>query len=289
MGQILVYGVLNGALYATIALGIALVFGVMRYLNIAHGCFIILGAYGTLFLFHLGLDPFGSIPLIGLALFLAGILVFKATFTRLVSLPEPEKIKNSLLISFGLMLFIENLATLIWTGDERSITPSYSGLTFGLLDWRLPLIGLSGAVLALLLILALHFFLSRTYFGKSVMAVSQDYEAASLMGVNINRTFLISFAISVALASIPAVLIGLQSFSPTVGIQWFNKGIIVVMLSGIGNIYGVFPAGLFLGVIEALSVFLFGAPYREVTGLTVFLLVLILLPHGISLKRRRAG
>jgi len=92
---------------------------------------------------------------------------------------------------------------------------------------------------------------------------------------------LISFAISVSLASIPSILIGLQSFSPTAGIQWFNKGIIVVMLSGIGNIYGVFPAGLFLGIIEALSVFLVGAAYREVTGLAVFVLVLILSPKGL--------
>jgi branched-chain amino acid transport system permease protein len=117
------------------------------------------------------------------------------------------------------------------------------------------------------------------------MAVSQDHEAAGLMGVNVNRTYLITFAISVGLASVPSVLIGLQSFSATSGMQWFNKGIVVVMLSGMGNIYAVFPAGLFLGIIEALSVFLFGATYREVTGLVVFVLVLILFPRGLLGKR----
>ncbi len=281
MGQTLVFGILNGALYGIIALGIALVFGVMKYLNVAHGALIIVGAYGSLFLFRLGIDPFASIPFVLVLLFLGGIILFEAFFTRLVEFHEGEKIKNSLLISFGLLLVIENLATLIWTGDERSITPSYSGVTFQLFGLRFPLIGLSGAVLALVLITALHFFLSRTYFGKSVRAVSQDHEAASLMGINVRGTFLASFAISVSLASIPAVLIGLQSFSPTAGIQWFNKGIIVVMLSGIGNIYGVFPAGLFLGIIEALSVFFFGATYREVTGLVVFVIILILFPRGL--------
>lgn len=281
MSQTLVFGILNGALYGIIALGIALVFGVMKYLNVAHGALIIVGAYGSLFLFRLGIDPFASIPFILVLLFLGGIILFEAFFTRLVEFHEGEKIKNSLLISFGLLLVIENLATLIWTGDERSITPSYSGITFQLFGLRLPLIGLSGAALALILITALHFFLSRTYFGKSVRAVSQDHEAASLMGINVRGTFLASFAISVSLASIPAVLIGLQSFSPTAGIQWFNKGIIVVMLSGIGNIYGVFPAGLFLGIIEALSVFFFGATYREVTGLVVFVIILILFPKGL--------
>jgi len=281
MGQTLVYGVLNGALYGMIALGIALVFGIMKYLNVAHGSLIIVGAYGSLFLFRLGVDPFVTIPVILIALFLGGAMLFLSFFGRLIEFPEGAKIKNSLLIGFGLMLVIDNLATLIWTGDERSITPSYSGITFQIFGLRLPLIGLSGGFLALLLISVLHLFLSRTYFGKAVRAVSQDHEAASLTGINVSRTFLISFSISVGLASIPSVLIGLQSFSPTAGIQWFNKGIIVVMLSGIGNIYGVFPAGLFLGIIEALSVFLFGATYREVTGLVVFVLILILFPRGM--------
>ena len=285
MGQTLVFGILNGALYGIIALGIALVFGVMKYLNVAHGSLIIVGAYGSLILFRLGVDPFVTIPFVLLFLLLGGAILFKAFFTRIIGFPEADKIKNSLLISFGLVLVLDNLATLIWTGDERSITPSYSGLTFQAFGLRFPLIGLSGALLAIALIFLLHLFLSRTFFGKSVRAVSQDHEAASLMGINVNRTFLLSFAISVSLASIPSVLIALQSFSPTAGIQWFNKGIIVMMLAGIGNIYGVFPAGLFLGMIEALSVSLFGALYRDVTGLVVFVLLLILVPRGLFGKK----
>jgi len=253
----------------------------MRYLNLAQGSLIILGAYGTLFLFHLNIDPFASLPAIGFALFLLGAALFKASFGRLITFPEPGRIKNSLLISFGLMLLIDSLATLLWTGDERSVTPVYSGWTFGAFGFRFPFIGCVGMLSALFVIAALHVFLAKTYFGKSITAVSQDHEAASLMGVNVSFTCLVSFAISVGLASVPAVLIGLKSFSPTVGILWFNKGIVVVMLSGIGNIYGVFPAGLFLGIMEALSVYLFGAPYREVTGLVVFVLVMILFPKGL--------
>jgi branched-chain amino acid transport system permease protein len=281
MWQTLAFGILNGALYGMIALGIALVFGVMKYLNVAHGSLIVLGAYGSLFLFRLGVDPFATIPIILVALFFVGAVLFLTLFNRLVEFPEATKIKNSLLIGFGLMLVLDNLITFLWTGDERSMTPSYSGITFQVSGVRLPLIGLSGALLALLLISVLHLFLSRTYFGKAVRAVSQDHEAAGLMGISVSRTLLISFALSTGLAAIPSVLIGLQSFSPTAGIQWFNKGIIVVMLSGIGNIYGVFPAGLFLGIIEALSVFVFGPTYREVTGLVVFVLILIFFPKGM--------
>jgi len=281
MGQTIVYGLFNGALYSIIALGIALVFGVMRYLNLAQGSFIILSAYGSLFLFQIGLDPFASIPIIACGLFIIGALLFLVTFSRLISFPEGGKIKNSLLISFGLMLLIDNIATLLWTGDERSITPSYTGFTLDLFGIKIPLIGLIGGICAIFFIYLLHLFLTKTFFGKSIMAVSQDSEAASLMGINVNRTFLISFAMCIALASVPGVLIGLKSFSPTAGIQLFNKGIIVVMLSGIGNIYGVFPAGIFLGLMEAISVFFFGAPYREVTGLVVFVLIIIIFPKGL--------
>ena len=286
MGQTIVYGILNGTLYGIIALGIALVFGIMRYLNLAQGSFIVFGAYGSLFLFQAGLDPFVSVPLVAAALFILGILLFKASFSRLIILPEPGKIKNSLLVSFGLMLFFDSLATILWTGDERSITPAYSGVTFAFAGLHFPFTGLVGACCALVLIAGLHLFLSRTYFGRSVMAVSQDYEAASLMGIDVQKTFLLSFGMSVMLASIPGVLVGLKSFGPTVGIQWFNKGIIVAMLSGIGNIYGIFPAGIFLGVVEAVSVYLFGAPYREVTGLVIFVLVMVLFPKGL-LKRQQ--
>ncbi len=281
MGQTLVYGLLNGALYGIIALGVALVFGVMKYLNLAHGSFIILGAYGSLLLFRLGVDPFASIPVVSALLFLAGIILYLTCFSRFVVLTEGNKIKNSLLVSFGLMLLFDSVATIVWTGEERSITPFYSGLTWGMFGLRFPLTGLVGAALALVLIIALHLVLTRTYFGLSIMAVSQDPEAASLMGINMYQTFLISFAVSLALAGIPSVLIGLKSFSPTAGIQWFNKGIIVAMLSGIGNVYGVFPAGLFLGIVEAISVFFLGAPYREVTGLAVFVVILILFPRGL--------
>jgi len=282
MLQTLVYGILNGLLYSIIALGISLVFGVMRYLNIAHGSLIILGSYGSLYLFRIGLDPFISIPILMLSLFLAGILLFQLLYSNFVSLVEGLRIQKSLLVSFGLMLVIDNGATLIWTSDEKSITPFYSGKSFELFSgFHVPLIGLAGGILAILVILALHLFFSRTYFGKSVIAVSQDPEAASLMGVNVKRAFLISFGLSVCLGAIPSVLVGLQAFSPSAGIQWFNKGIIVVMLGGLGNIYGVFPAGLFLGIVEAVSVFFFGAPYREITGLGIFVLVLILFPRGL--------
>jgi branched-chain amino acid transport system permease protein len=282
MLQTLVYGILNGLLYSIIALGISLVFGVMRYLNIAHGSLIILGSYGSLYLFRFGVDPFISIPIMMVSLFLVGLLLFELLYSKLVTLDEGLRIQKSLLVSFGLMLVLEHGSTLIWTSDEKSITPFYSGMSFELFKgFHVPLIGLAGGILAIIVILALHLFFSKTYFGKSVIAVSQDPEAAGLMGVNVKRAFLISFGLSICLGAIPSVLIGLQAFSPSVGIAWFNKGIIVVMLGGLGNMYGVFPAGLFLGIVEAISVFFFGAPYREITGLVIFVLVLILFPRGL--------
>ena len=168
MFQQLAYGILSGFQYSIIALGISLVFGVMRYLNLAHGSLIILGCYGYLFLYRAGVDPFVSIPLVMLGMFVLGGILFKVLYTRLVGLQEGARVQKSLLISFGLMLVIDNFSTLVWTSDERSISPSYSGASFEVLGIHVPFIGLAGGALAILIILGLHLLFTRTMFGKSV-------------------------------------------------------------------------------------------------------------------------
>lgn len=282
MLQTLIYGIINGLQYAIIALGISLVFGVMRYLNLSQGSLVIVGAYLSFFLYRFGLDPFLSIPILMVSLFILGAIIFQLMYKNFVRLSEGLRVQKSLLVSFGLMLVLDNLLTLLFTNDERSISPTYSGLSLKICDVYIPQIGFIGGLLSVTTILLLHLFLSRTFFGKSIVAVSQDPEAASLMGINVSRNFMLAFAISVALAAIPAALIGMQSFSATAGITWFNRGIIVVILGGLGSIYGVFPAGLFLGIMEALSAHFMGEPYRELTGLIVFVLALILLPNHFT-------
>jgi branched-chain amino acid transport system permease protein len=278
MAQIIAYGIITGAFYGLAAIGLSLVFGVMRHLNIAHGSLLMVGGFTAYWAFNLlHLDPFLSIPLVMAILFLLGAVLYKGLFSHLDKLPEGQKIDNSMLVGFGLIWIIDNLATMLWTSDVRAITPSYTGKVWHVLPGvRLPLVGLAIVALAVLVIFSLHFLLTRTYFGKAVRATAQDREAANLMGINVERTYLMFFALSAALAGVAGVVSAVNySVHPTVGFEWLLKAIIVLVLAGVGRIGRVFGAGLLLGLAEGISVYFVGPAYREVVGLVMFILVLL--------------
>jgi branched-chain amino acid transport system permease protein len=278
MAQIVVYGIITGAFYGLAAVGLSLVFGVMRHMNIAHGSFLMIGGFAAYWLFHLlKLDPFVSIPLVMVILFAIGAALYKGLFSHLDKLPEGLKINNSMLVGFGLTWVIDNLAIMFWTSDVRAVTPSYTGKVWHVLPGlRLPVVGLVIIGIASLVIFSLYLTLTRTYFGKSVRATAQDRDAGNLMGINVERTYLIFFALSAALAGIAGVVAAVNySVYPTVGFEWLLKAIIILVLAGFGKIGQVFAAGLLLGIIEGVSVYFVGATYREVVGLVIFILVLL--------------
>lgn len=286
VAQIISYGLLSGALYGLVALGLSLVFGVMNYLMIAHGGLIMLAAYVTYWAYsYTHIDPFLLIIVVTPLFFVLGWVLFKVLYQSLMKFPEGEKIKNSMLISFGLLLIFSNLATLLWTADERSVTTSYTGGVIQVLGVRLPYIGLGGVVLAVAVIIALHLFLSRTYFGKAIRAVSMDYEAATLVGIDVRKVFLAAFSIGCALAAIPGVITSMHVFSPSVSYDLTNKALIVLILAGVGSVKGVLLGGLLLGAIEAGGVYIVGAPYREVFGLILFIVILMVRPQGLAGKK----
>ena len=287
MGQSLIYGIVIGALYGLVAVGLSLIFGVMSYLNVAHGALLMIGAYVSFWLFSLyGVDPFLSIPLVMITLFLIGMLLYMGLFSSLARFESEVRIKNSLLISFGLLLVLDNLAILLWTADERTITTSYSGMVFEFFGLRFPYVRISGLVLAIIAIFVLHLILTKTYFGKSIRAASQDWEAATLMGIRVNRAYLMSFAISAAIAGMAGALFCLcYAVTPVIGESWSIKALIIVVLAGLGRIGGVFFAGLLLGVVESVSVFFVSASYQEVVGLVIFILVLMFRPQGLFTRK----
>lgn len=278
MLQVIIYGIISGAFYGLAAIGLSLVFGVMGHLNIAHGSFIMLGGYCAYWAFHLlKLDPLVSIPFVMAILFILGALLYKGLFSHLDKLPEGQKIDNSMLVGFGLIWIIDNLATLLWTSNVRAVTPFYTGKVWHVLPGlRFPIVGLGIIGIALLVIFSLYLVLTKTYFGKSVRATAQDHDAANLMGVNVKRTYLVFFGLSTALAGIAGVA-GAVNYSvhPVVGFEWLTKAIVILVLAGVGKIGQVFAAGLLLGIAEGISVYFVGADYREVVGLVIFILVLI--------------
>jgi branched-chain amino acid transport system permease protein len=281
--QNVIFGLLVGGLYGLAAMGLALVFGVLKMLNVAHGELIMLGGYVGFWLFTLWrVDPFVSLLPSAFALFLAGLLLYRVLFSRLSYFPEEAKLKNSILIGFGLALIVQTLAILAWKADERAITTPYAGAIFTIVGAVVPLARLGALGVAFLALGGLHLFLHRTFPGKAIRATAEDVEAASLAGISVPTVFLTSFGLGSALAGIAGTLVSMtDAISPAIGLSWTLKALIVVVLSGLGNVFGTFVAGLFLGVAESLSGFFLGNAYREVMGLVVFLLVLSLRPQGL--------
>jgi branched-chain amino acid transport system permease protein len=287
IAQNLVFGAFVGSLYGIAAVGLSLVFGVMRVLNVAHGELLMLGGYLSFWLFSLlGVDPFLSILICAPVLFLLGLALNVGLFSRVADLDEETRIKNSLLISFGLTLVLQNVAIQLWTADERSITTAYAGAGASAMGVYFPFTRLANVVVGVLVILALHLFLRRTYPGKAIRATAQDWEAATLAGIDVRRTYLITFALGTALAGIAGSLVSVSySIAPSIGLAWTLKALVVVVLAGMGSIFGAFAAGLLLGMAESVSVFFTGAAYREVVGLVLFLIVLMVRPQGLFGRR----
>lgn len=278
-----VFGLLAGGLYGLAAVGLSLVFGVLKMLNVAHGELIMLGGYVGFWLFTLWrIDPFAGLIPSAVALFLAGALLYRLLFSRLLYFPEETKLKNSILIGFGLALIAQTAAIQVWTADERAISTSYAGAVLPVGGVVVPLARLGALAVAFLTLGGLHLFIYRTYPGKAIRATAEDVDAASLAGIPVPTVFLTAFGLGSALAGIAGTLVSMtDAISPAIGLTWTLKALIVVVLGGLGSIFGTFVAGLALGLAESMSGFFLGNAYREIMGLVLFLLVLSLRPQGL--------
>jgi branched-chain amino acid transport system permease protein len=211
-----------------------------------------------------------------------GCLLYKLLFSRLSKVSEDRRINSSLIMAFGLILILDNTAIALWTTNIKILSTSYSGTMLEFLGVRLPLTGLIVVGITILAILALHLFLSRTYLGKSIRATAQDWEAANLLGVNIDRTYLICCGISLALAGLAGTGFAIMyPLSPDIGLRWVLFAMVVLVLAGMGNIKEVFLAGLIMAILEQLSAWRFGGHYRGIASLAVFILILVLRPQGL--------
>jgi branched-chain amino acid transport system permease protein len=283
LAQQLLLGLLIGGLYGLAAAGLSLVFGVMKVLDVAHGELIMLGGYGAFFAVGLlGLDPFASLALVIPGALLLGVVLYLGLFGFVVRADEETRVKNSLLIGFGLALALHALAVRLWTADERSIITPYGGAVLMVGDLAIPLVRLLSLLLAFLLIGGLHLLLARWRWGKAIRATAEDWQAALLTGIDVRRAYLLAFALGTALAGAAGTLVSVgYSVSPSIGLEWTLKALIVVVLAGLGSMLGTFVGGLVLGLAEAASAAAFGGPYREVVGLVIFVVVLVARPRGL--------
>jgi branched-chain amino acid transport system permease protein len=283
LAQQLLLGLMIGGLYGLAAAGLSLVFGVLKVLNVAHGELIMLGGYGAFWLFALlGVDPFASLLLVVPLSLLLGLLLYWGLFGFVVRADEETRVKNSLLIGFGLALALHALAVRLWTADERSITTPYGGAVISLGPLAIPVVRLASLAVAFALIGGLHLLLTHWRWGKAIRATAEDWQAALLAGIDVRRAYLLAFAIGTGLAGAAGTLVSIgYSISPSIGLEWTLKALIVVVLAGLGSMLGTFAGGLLLGVAEAASAAAFGGPYREVVGLVIFVAVLMVRPRGL--------
>ena len=283
LAQQLVLGLLIGGLYGLAAAGLSLIFGVLKVLNVAHGELIMLGGYGAFWLFALlGMDPFASLALVVPLSLMLGAVLYVGLFAFVVRAEEETRIKNSLLIGFGLALALHALAVKLWTADERSIPTPYAGAVLTLGDLSIPLVRLATLMVAFALIGTVHLALAHWRWGKAIRAAAEDWQAALLAGIDVRRAYLLAFALGTGLAGAAGTLVSVAySISPSIGLEWTLKALIVIVLAGLGSLMGTFIGGLVLGLAEALSAALFGGPYREVAGLVIFVAVLVARPRGL--------
>jgi branched-chain amino acid transport system permease protein len=281
--QILANGVLLGGLFAIVAMGFSVVWGVMNLINLAHGAFIMLGAYITFWVFELwGIDPFLSIPISMAVLFCLGYLIQR----HVINLVVRAQVFMTLILTFGLEILIMNLSTVVWTGNYRSVTTPYSGANIEIGPLIIPSVRLAIFLIALAITVGLYFFMSRTKLGNAIKATSLDKEAAQLVGVEIGQMYAITFAIGGALAGAAGSLLAIISaISPYMGGPYTLKAFVICVLGGLGSIIGLVIGGLTLGIAESLGTILLGPGYADAISFVIMVIILAIRPQGILGKK----
>jgi branched-chain amino acid transport system permease protein len=277
--QILVNGLLAGGILAVVALGFSLVWGIMNIINLAHGAFLMLGAYLSYFLFaNWHVDPFLSVPVAFVVLFACGYLVQRFVINFVVRAP----ILTTFLLTFGLSLLLVNAALLVFHGDERAVTPAYSGANFALGPVTVPWVKFWTLLVALAITGVMQLWLTRSKTGRAIRATSMDIGAAQLAGVRVAHLYAIVFGLGAGLAGAAGVLVGLtQSLNPSMGDPFIIKAFVVCVLGGLGSVEGALVGGLVYGILEALGAQFIGTGLQDAVALCVLLIVLIVRPRGI--------
>jgi branched-chain amino acid transport system permease protein len=280
--QTLLSGILFGLVYALVAIGLTLIFGVMDIVNFAHGEFLMFGMYAAFWAFAFwGLDPIVTLPLTTLLLFGVGVAVYRLVIRRITDAPMLSQI----FATFGLMIFFRGLAQYLWKPDFRSVDHTivagkvaFAGLQFGLPQ-------VVAAVGAVLTTLAVWAFLRFTRLGAALEATAADKEAAALMGIDAQKMFALAWGIGAACAGIAGALLATYyPIFPEVGSTFILVAFVLVALGGFGSVVGAFWAGILVGIVEVMGGFLWDPAYKMVLVLSLYLIVVWFRPQGLMGK-----
>jgi branched-chain amino acid transport system permease protein len=277
--QALLSGLFMGSVYALIAIGFTLVFGVTDIVNFAHGHLVMAAMFVTYVLFKSAhVDPYLSLLIVLPAFFGVGALLYWLVIQRIVEAPHSAH----MMVTLGLLLVFENLANLFFGGDLRGITTTYTTSSYIVGPVAVPLARLGAAVVSLLAVGALSVFLGRTALGKAIRASANNREGAALVGVNVPRVYLISFSLGTMAAALAgAVIVPFSLVSPFVGHEFILKAFVIAVLGGLGSVGGALAGGLLIGFVEALSSLYISASLGNAIVFAILIAVLLYRPWGI--------
>lgn len=276
--QLLVSGLLAGALYALLACGLNLIFGVMRVINIAHAELMLIGAYLTYLLYtYLALHPLLSLLFIVPVMYLAGYALQRVLIERVVG----EALLTSLLATYALAIILLNLGLLIFTSDFKSVPVMQGSFLLGELVLSKP--RLAAGLVSAALSAAVYVFLARARLGKAMRAVAEHPHMAALCGIDVVKVRMITFGLATAMAAAAGVMLSMiYSFSPESGADFIQKCFAIIILGGMGNFVGAFYGGLLLGVVEAYVGGFVSTQWAEAMAYLLLVLVLLIRPTGLK-------
>ncbi len=276
--NILAVGLLLGGIYGLVSLGLNLIFGVIRIVNFAQGELVMLGMYGAYACWaFIGLGPYASILIVVPALFLFGVIVQRFLFQPLQNEPMMQ-----IFGSFGLLLLLQNVVLAVTRGTGYSVPTEMSEIVFDVAGVKISFVRAVALVAVTGAALFLNWFVHNTMAGKAVRAVTQDRQAARLMGVNVERTFMLTFGAGAALAGLAGTLLApIYTMSPQIGGNFIMAAFAVVVLGGLGSVWGAYFGGFIIGLIEAFAGYYIDPALKTAIWFLVFIAVLVVRPGGL--------
>ena len=276
--NVMIFGILLGGIYGLVSIGLNLIFGVVRIVNFAQGELVMFGMYGSYFAYTWwGINPYLSVFIVAPLVGLLGVAI-----QRLVIQPLHNESNMQIFATFGLLMLFQNLMLALSRGEAYSVGGPVGAAVLELGDLKLSVVRVVTLVAVTLITIGLHLFLARTMTGKSIRAVTQDKRAARAVGINVEKTFLITFGIGSALAGMAgAMLTPIYSITPAVGGNFILAAFAVVVLGGLGSVWGAYLGGLIVGVVEVLAGYYIDPVLRSAVWFVIFLIVLIVRPSGL--------
>lgn len=276
--NVVAVGILLGGIYALVSVGLNLIFGVIRIVNFAQGEFVMLGMYGTYAAYSmLHLDPYVALLLVLPALFILGAVVQRVVLAPLRTEPSMQ-----IFATFGLLMLLENVVLALTHGTAYSVTSPIAQTSVGILGVQVGLVRLVALAAATGVAVALGLFLKRSMLGRAIRAVAQDRNAARLVGVDVDRIYMLTFGIGAALAGLAGYLLTpIYSLSPQIGTSFILPAFAVVVLGGLGSVLGAYVGGFIVGLTEAFAGYYLDPALKHAVLFAVFIAVLIVRPSGL--------